>query len=66
MNKEPEAKMLSRDGQMVGQILNMYSRPCPMEGCTWTRIHVKWPDGKSTYPCSKGCLEISPGLFQIV
>lgn len=66
MKKEPYAKMLSRNGQMVGQILNMHSRPCTMEGCTGVRIHVKWPDGKSTYPCSKGCREISPGLLQII
>lgn len=66
MKKSQEVRILSHDGQMVGRILNMHSRPCSMEGCTGVRIHVKWPDGRSTYPCSKGCKELPSGLWQIV
>jgi len=28
---------------------------CRLEGCRGTRLHVRWQDGKRTYPCSKGC-----------
>lgn len=28
--------------------------PCRMEGCTGVRVMVRWPDGKVTWPCSKG------------
>jgi len=27
---------------------------CGMEGCTGTLIQVKWPKGRSTWPCTKG------------
>lgn len=25
-----------------------------MEGCNGRRLGVKWPDGRVTYPCTKG------------
>ena len=27
---------------------------CTMEGCRGVRLSVKWPDGKRTFPCTKG------------
>ena len=57
--------MLNRDGTIQGIIINPNSRKCAMEGCTGMRIHVKWPDGKSTYPCSKGCKEVNQETLQI-
>ena len=57
--------MLSRDGSKKGVIKNMRSRPCRLEGCTGMRIHVKWPDGRSTYPCSKGCRRIDDDTMKI-
>lgn len=57
--------MLSRDGNLRGIIKNMQSRKCKMEGCTGWRIHVVWPDGKSSYPCSKGCVHVSNDTLQI-
>lgn len=58
--------MLSRDGAKRGVILNPHSRPCSMEGCTGMRIHVKWEDGRHTYPCSKGCVQISVDSWRII
>lgn len=26
--------------------------PCRMESCRGSRVGVRWPDGKITYPCS--------------
>lgn len=39
----------------AGVVLNRRAYPCQMEGCTGMRMRVLWPDGKVTYPCSKGC-----------
>lgn len=64
--KNQYTKMFSRDGKIVGEIKNLHSRPCPMAGCKGHRIHVLWPDGKSTYPCSNGCKEIDPNTLQIL
>lgn len=58
-------RLVSRDGDEVGRIANKNSRPCRLEGCTGVRMHVVWPDGNSTYPCSKGCCQTSPHLWRI-
>ena len=57
--------MLSRNGGKLGTIVNPNSRPCPMEGCNGVRMHVLWGNGRSTYPCSKGCNCIAPRTWQI-
>lgn len=57
--------ILSRDGKKKGEIKNLSSRRCTMEGCTGVRMHVKWTDGKSTYPCTKGCIQLGPHLWKI-
>lgn len=51
--------MLSRNGDEAGEIRNLQSYRCPMEGCTGWRICVKWPDGRHTYPCSCGCKKLT-------
>jgi hypothetical protein len=38
---------------------------CRLEGCGGTRLHVKWPDGKRTYPCAKGCMVQFDGSLRI-
>lgn len=58
--------MLNRDGTMTGTILNLRSHHCSQAGCTGWRIAVRWPDGKKTFPCSKGCLQKGEHLWQIV
>jgi len=61
----PRNLILSSDGKLIGEIKNLNSRPCPMEGCTGVRMHVKWPVGNSTYPCTKGCTQIGSRLWKI-
>lgn len=58
-------KMLDRTGTETGEIKKLNCYPCRMEGCTGVRIHVKWPDGRRTYPCSKGCKVIDDDTLQI-
>lgn len=64
--KQNEKIMLDRTGLVKGAIKNPHSRKCTMEGCTGWRIHVVWPNGKSTYPCSKGCRSIDENTMQIL
>lgn len=54
-----------RDEGKKGVILNLRSRPCTLQGCTGMRMHVKWPDGKHTYPCSKGCTQLDEHTWVI-
>lgn len=60
MNKKPkhmELKNLktvkNRDGSQEGRVISAGHR-CTLAGCTGQRVHVRWPDGKLTKPCSKG------------
>ncbi len=61
-----ETVMLSRDGKMVGKIVNRHSYRCRMEGCLGWRICVKWPDEHHTYPCECGCRSIDKNTLQII
>lgn len=45
----------SRSGEEVG-LTNGNWRACHMEGCKGVRLSVRWPDGRYTYPCSKGLI----------
>mgnify|MGYP001558136224 CR=1 FL=1 len=47
-------------GKVVGQ-----GFLCRLESCGGWRVPVRWPDGKLTYPCTKGMKEVSPGVQQI-
>ena len=64
--QEHYERMLDRTGTQVGKIKNLRSRRCTMTGCPGWRIHVKWPDGSTTYPCSKGTRIIDDKTLQIV
>ena len=57
--------MLSRDGKEEGEIINLQAYPCQMMGCTGMRISVRWPVGKRTFPCSKGCTQVNAHTWQI-
>lgn len=45
--------VLDREGKLKGTVTST-SRRCQMEGCNGRRLGVRWPDGKITYPCTKG------------
>jgi hypothetical protein len=45
--------MLSSDGALKGDIIG--TRACKLEGCGGQAYIVRWPGGKRTYPCGKGC-----------
>ena len=46
-------KVISRDKTEVG-ITTGGTRTCGLEGCLGRHLAVRWPDGKLTYPCTKG------------
>lgn len=45
-------KVISRTGE-VGKTTGK-TRCCQLEGCLGVRIGTRWPDGRITWPCSKG------------
>jgi len=57
-------KVLSRDGKLTG-VTSGSAHRCQMEGCMGLRISVKWKDGKTTFPCSKGMLREN-GVWKIL
>jgi hypothetical protein len=47
------ATIFTRDKKEKGKVVSHTSRTCH-EGCGGTRLGVRWPDGRLTYPCSRG------------
>lgn len=46
-------KVYARDGKTCGFATGS-TYPCRLEGCSGSRIMVRWSDGEYTWPCSKG------------
>ncbi len=46
-------KIYARGGGKTG-IASGHVKPCTLEGCNGTRIMVRWPNGRRTWPCSEG------------
>lgn len=42
------------------------TRACALEGCSGKRVCVRWPDGKHTWPCSKGLKQNEDGSWEII
>lgn len=42
------------------------TRGCQLEGCRGTAIITRWPDGKITVPCARGCKERGKDGLQIL
>lgn len=57
-------RVVDRDGQETGTVVGM-GFGCRMEGCRGSRIPTRWPDGKRTYPCTKGMTSEGPGEWSI-
>jgi hypothetical protein len=53
---KPGTKIKSRDGKLTGRTTGG-TRRCQLEGCSGTRVAVKWPDGNITWPCSEGLIQ---------
>jgi hypothetical protein len=41
-------------GRALSGVTTGVTRTCQLEGCGARRLGVRWPDGKITYPCTKG------------
>ena len=53
----------SHNGRLRG-VTTGAQHKCALSGCTGMRISVRWPDGKHTFPCSKGIVA-KRGRWQI-
>jgi hypothetical protein len=60
---EKGTAVYSRDGKLKGTTTGAQHH-CKLHGCTGMRIAVRWPDGKHTFPCSKGIVA-KRGRWQI-
>lgn len=56
--------VFSKDGSQKGSTTGHFFR-CRLDGCTGQRLTVRWPDGKTTRPCTKGMHQRSDGNWQI-
>lgn len=56
-------KIYNRSGDRAGEITK--TSLCRLEGCGGIRLHVRWDNGKRTYPCSEGCTIQSDGSLRI-
>jgi hypothetical protein len=60
-----EQRVYDRDGKTFG-LVRGNGRPCrQVEGCLGTQLCVRWPDGKRTWPCTKGMFVRPDGHYQI-
>jgi hypothetical protein len=58
------AAIYGRGGRNRGVIIGATDRMC-FEGCRGVRLSVRWKDGRTTYPCSKGLILRNDGAWQI-
>jgi hypothetical protein len=57
-------KVVNRAGTETGRVVGS-GRWCRLEGCGGWRVPVRWPDGRLTWPCSKGMKEITATTWRI-
>lgn len=53
-----------RGGRLRGRLTGGH-RVCPLEGCHGARLGVRWPDGRLTWPCTKGMSQCADGHWEI-
>ena len=51
--QEKGQPLRSSTGKTIGAFTG-HTKACTLGGCRGVRLRVKWPDGKYTWPCSKG------------
>jgi hypothetical protein len=56
--------VLSRDGALTGEATGS-TKSCTLSGCTGVRYFVRWPDGRYSWPCSKGIETTDDGTWRI-
>ena len=52
---------ITRPGRVTGG-----ARRCQLEGCLGRRIGVRWPDGRITWPCTRGMMVRRDGQYEIL
>lgn len=62
-NKTDKEKVKAKGGE-IGHATGG-QRDCNLHGCRGVRIAVRWPDGKITYPCTKGMTKHEDGSWEI-
>ncbi len=64
-NPNPDAKFVyASDGRRRGRLTGG-ERLCNLEGCKGVRLRVRWPNGKTTWPCTVGMFVTDDGQWCI-
>lgn len=61
---DPPRFVFARGGRLRGRLTGG-TRVCPLEGCPGARLGVRWPDGRLTWPCTKGMIQCADGDWEI-
>lgn len=59
----PGIKVYARKETLPRGVTTGITKVCMLEGCSGARIGVRWPDGKITWPCSKGMTTSNTRLY---
>ncbi len=62
--KESPQQVYNREGSEYG-LTTGAEYPCRLEGCRGWRLGVLWPDGRRTYPCTRGLFVRPDGNLQL-
>lgn len=54
-------RVQSRDRRLTGRSTGATHR-CTLDGCPGLRVAVRWADGRTTFPCSKGLVTTTTGF----
>jgi hypothetical protein len=54
----------TRAARIKGRIVG--DRDCNLESCRGVRFAVRWPNGKLTWPCTRGMEVTRSGDYQII
>jgi hypothetical protein len=65
MSEYKDKTVITKDGKQAGYASGSFYR-CRMEGCNGHRVATKWPDGKTTFPCTKGMKFLPTGDMQLM
>jgi len=66
IGEDHPTKCYMRDGEGEPGEVTGSVRRCQMAGCNGVRIMVRWPNGKVTWPCSRGLQTRRDGAWQIM
>jgi len=66
LNLPKGTPVVNRDGSQSGKTTGGERLCRQVEGCTGVQVAVRWPDGRLTWPCSRGMDHRTDGSWRIL